>query len=144
MRVNLKQQLLSLSLFLPELEIGVTWSGFDPQLTPMKATRATAAAAAGCLLAAFAAAATGCLACCKLLLLATARSHNFRPGCTLCHHLAHHLLPSSFTTIRLFPSTFTFPSSLCHSEKTQMSPLLPGWEQNTFVAVGGPLYLAAR
>ena len=61
------------------------------------------------MLAAFAAAATGCLACCKLLLLATARSHNFRPGCTLCHHLPPTTSRLPPRTFYLFPPPFTFP-----------------------------------
>ena len=143
MRVNLKHQHY-VFLSLPGLEVGVTWSGFDPQLTPMKAARATAAAAAGLL---------ACSICCCNgllgLLQVTALSHSSIPQFQAWLHplsplTTHHLPSSSQNLLPLPPVPSLFPPCLFHPEKTQLPPLLPGWEQNTFVAVGGPLYLAAR
>ena len=86
----------------------MTWSGFDPQLTPMKAARATAAAAAGLL---------ACSICCCNgllgLLQVTALSHSSIPQFQAWLHplspLTTHHLPSSSQNLLPLPPPFTFP-----------------------------------
>ena len=106
MRVNLKHQHY-VFLSLPGLEIGVTWSGFDPQLTPMKAARATAAAAG--LLACSICCCNGLLG----LLQVTALSHSSIPQFQAWLHplspLTTHHLPSSSQNLLPLPPPFTFP-----------------------------------
>ena len=105
---------------LPTLpNIGVAWLGFDPQLNSDE-SRASSSCSSGS-------------ACLQHLLLGllqltalshSSRSHNFRPGCTLCHHLPHHLLLSSSTTICLSPPLISLSLLTFSTQKRPKCALL--------------------
>ena len=100
----------------------MTWSGFDPQLTPMKAARATAAAAAGLL---------ACSICCCNgllgLLQVTALSHSSIPQFQAWLHplspLTTHHLPSSSQNLLPLPPSLHFSPLAFSTQKRPNCPL---------------------